>query len=147
LAYFYLKGEFGIKKDLYKAIELLQKAVGLNDSRAMVKLANFYLNGDQKGLIKKDLNLSAFYFFKSSQIDDRNQNSSLVEFQKIIENNKIEWKKEYHVYWKSSSDLNKQIIILLLISKHRKKHQNTFLKGIVMKIIQFLCHFKQVIPY
>lgn len=63
----------------------------------------------------------------------------------------VKWRREYHIYWMYSDGLiNKKILYLLLSSKHRKNSKHHFwresgVNGVVMIIIQFLCHFKEII--
>ena len=69
-------------------------------------------------------------------------------FLKILQKKKVNWREEYHIYWKSENDLNQQILLILLASKFRKQSNDQLIssvlvKGIAMKTIKFICHQKQ----
>ena len=140
-----------------KAIQYYHLASERNHFFSSKILACKYRDGDEKFGIKKDPEKSAYYYFKNFRFGDDSdtfdsysisKQDSKLQFFYLIHHNKVEWRKEYHVYWKSEENLNQKIIILLLISKFKREiHNRTIsqilVKGIVMKIIKYLCHFTQ----
>jgi TPR repeat protein len=76
--------------------------------------------------------------------------SSFKKLIELLDLYPISWKKEYHPYWYAETDLNQNfLLVILLISKFRNESSSSFVKsvlvkGIANKIIQYLCHFKQI---
>ena len=141
--------EQGIKKDIYRAIELFERAIKLGNTYSMYNLALIYDKGDKESKLERDVEKSCFLFYQCFKGNHPNPKSKIF-FRNLIdkEQNKIIWRKEYHTYWKKKDLLNPKIILLLLISKHRKDFQNitingVFLKGITMEMIKYLCHFSK----
>ena len=146
LALIYEEGRENVPKDIVKAVSLYTKAAALGHSDSIKSLANIYLKG--KDSVEKDIDLSAFYFFLL--FENNEDESSLKCFKNIAHSQKIQWFQKYHVYWNSPSDLDKQIEIILLISKFKKQSNNQlipklFVKGIAMKIVEYLCHLRQIL--
>ena len=148
LSLIYQKGEndYGIKKNIHKTIELLQRAVDLNDCHSMHALAFIYSKGDKDSNFERDFDKACSLFFRSFTVEKFRKSEKY--FLDLIKNQKqfINWKKEYHVYWKKNDNLNKQIVFILLMSKHRnllknKTLEKTLVNGIAINIIKFLCHF------
>jgi TPR repeat protein len=143
------EGDDTFEKDIKKSIEFYQKSIQYNNFLSMFFLASIYENAEAYSL-QKDFDLITFYYFKNYQLSNIYQDFALRRLISIIENHKIEWKEEYHIYWKSTNDLNNQILVILLSSKFRKNSKynivsNILVKGITMKIIKFICHFNQII--
>ena len=145
----YQTGVEGIlEKNVLKTIELYERAVELEDFNCTFNLAILYQKGEENKNVKIEIDLdkSAHYYFKSDQLGDENGKEQLIW---IIQNNKINWKEEYHVFWKGESDLNRQILMILFVCKFRKNSNDKLIssilvKGISVKIIKFLCHLKQI---
>jgi tetratricopeptide (TPR) repeat protein len=132
-------------EDYEKSIEILNRGVELNHPNAMKRLGEIYLNGKKN--IEKNIDKSAFYFFKAFETTSNSFDSD--KFRYILRGKQVEWREQYHNHWNAPKDLNLQIILLLLISKKRKSSKNLlipnlFVKGIAMKVIKFLCHFMQI---
>ena len=150
LARIYHNGEEGIvEKDLSKAIELYEKSIEFNNTDLMYNLALVYKIGDydKKVKIEIDLDKAAHYLLKSSLLGDMDCMNNLKY---LVQMEKLNWRKEYHIYWKSENDLNQQILLILLVSKFRKQSKYQFVssvlvKGISINIIKLLCHQKQII--
>jgi TPR repeat protein len=145
--YYELGKEECIKIDILKAIKIYEKGAKLKFPYAFIKLGELYRYGGEN-FAQIDLNKSALNFFLVFELTQ--QTKYLILFRRIINCHKVEWREEYHAHWSAPNSINHQIFVLLLISKKRKSSKNLlipnlFVKGIVMKIIQFLCHFKQII--
>ena len=150
LANIYYFGKSGVKKDLNKASELYLKAAELNSVKAMFFLSDIFENKSNLKEVQTDYDKSTFFLFKalennSNQCDKEFFESHLLE---RIQRLKVNWKKEYHSFWKSEKGLNQQIITILLISKFRSLAfppivSKVLVKGITLNIVKFLCHFRQ----
>jgi hypothetical protein len=147
LANMYRHGYENIKKDIPKAIQLLEKAIKMGDVKPNYNLGVIFENGDVDFKIEKDIDRSCFLFFTSFS---KNHSHSKKKFLNLINNHQhlIFWRKEYHIYWNSKEEflLNRKILLILLISKYRKSSSisilnNIFIKGITFQIIQYLAHF------
>ena len=118
----------------------------MGSSNSAFKLALVYQNGkgDKNTKIEIDLEKSAHYYFKTFQL--RNNEALKIKIINFIQKNKINWKKEYHLFWKAEKKLGKRILMLLLISKYRKQSNNhlvssIMVKGITAEIIKFSLQF------
>ena len=136
-----------VEKDILKAISFYEKADLLNFSSSTFQLASIYENGscDKNVIVEQDLEKSVSLYYKASLMGQIFAAFSIAE---IIQKNKISWKEDYHRFWKVEEDLNHQILMILCVSKHRRYSSDRFVssflvRGISMKIIQFLCHLKQ----
>ena len=96
------------------------------------------------------------YLILAAKINPSEYNKELTQF--LVEY-KTFWEPQIHSFWihainikhlsfssSSSSNLTSQIITLFLVSKFRSFScssvvKDTFVKGLTLKIIQFLCHF------
>ena len=127
---------------LKKAVQLYEKAAQLGNIASMKNLALIYETG--KKSVDKDLEKCAHFYFQIFKLGDK---SFLEKFLKVLNSNKIEWREEYHLHWKSPKNINRQILVILLVSKFRKQSSvdsvTSFSKVIAMKLIKFLCHMRQ----
>jgi hypothetical protein len=148
MIYRYGDKKHGVRKDIHKSIQLLEKAIELGCLESIYELAIIYQFGSYECRLEKDFNKSFSLFFKRYSIDQEENSNIRLLFLMKNEQKHIVWKKEYHNFWKKPEILNEKIILLLLISKHKKDIENyllknIFLKGITFKIIQFLCHVQE----
>jgi hypothetical protein len=145
LGLLYLTGFAGLKKKSKKAIDLLDKSAQKNYQKSVLKLAKLYREGNTE--IPQDIDLSAKYFFQSFKLEV--EENPLFKFRQssfhnILENKFLTWKTDFHIYWPKEENLDKTLILLLLISKFRESLSINFLvKGICFIIIKHLCHFCQ----
>jgi TPR repeat protein len=134
----------GFEKNMKKSIELYEKAANLRNYDAMNELGKIYKDGVEN-VIEKDTEKAVLYFYKSFK--EGKLNYALDNLQKTLELN-VTWKREFHIYWPSSPLLFSQVFVLIILSKFRSFSlfpfvSQFFVKGVTMKIIQFLCHFQQ----
>ena len=149
LAVIYHNGEGNIKQDKKKAVELYEKAIFYSHPIAFYNLALILESGDKDGQVEIDLNRACFLYYSCFNLRDAiYKEDTKKKFVDLIdkEQNQIVWRTEYHPYWKKNEFLNKQIIILLLICKHRKESttdlvSTVLIKGIAINLIKYLCHF------
>lgn len=140
VAIFYEKGGEGIEKDLNKAIQLYETLSKMKLTQAMVRLCSIY----KKQL--EDYERCASYCLQISalNIDKKKYETTLMT---LIHEKRINWKVEYHSFWDHSNILDQKIMLILLISKHRKEFKNfdncIFLKGISLLYIKNLCNISQ----
>ena len=112
----------------------------------MYNLQIIYETGRPEEGINQDLELCAHYCSKI--IDDEEFGEECKEkFLHLLSENLICWRKEYHQYWNKKNNLDDEIFTILLISKFRKFSKKKavkfiMIKGIVMDIIKYLCHFQ-----
>ena len=174
LAYFYLNQE--PENNLSKALKLLEDASELGSTDSMVFLAEIYFNGTridknleksfflfQKACNLGDVNAmkkygeilkeqgnydkSAYHFYNYFML--KNQKKFQYLILDLVRENCVTWKPEYHRFWcHDKLVLNSQIVVLLLVSKHRKNSsivnsKNLLIKGVIIIVIRFLCHFSQ----
>ena len=141
----YKDGIGGIKKDLHKAIEYYEKASSLGYQLSILILAQIYERGNQEFKIEKDLERACSLHFQNFDVHkDQISKESLLNLI-THRQNQISWRKEYHVYWKKNFYLNKQIVLLLLISKFRREMNIDYFKTVLSKeiatmVIKYLCH-------
>ena len=139
----YEKGTY-FKKDINKSIEYYEKGCDLNNYECLVNLANLYKKGNE---VPIDLEKSCSYLLRACFVSEDNVDFVKIQLLRIISTKKVEWRTEYHEFWGKQDLLDKQIVVLLLISKNRKEsikeESKVLVKGIIMKIIKFLCHFRQ----
>ena len=143
MGFLYLKSD-QVKKDVFKAFDLLEKASFHGNIKATSSLAILYLKGKDK--IDKDLEKSGFYFHKAHLL--KQTESSKEKLLNFFTNYKVEWKTEYHPFWNGSQGLNNQITVLILISKNRIHSRSQivkqlFVRGICLNVVKYLCHFNQ----
>ena len=150
LALIYFEGfpDFGVKKDIKKAVELWSRASLLNHPSSTFNLALIYEDGK---VVPRDLEKSASLYFKVFQSSNK-ERDVLSNFLSIVSHNKVCWKKRYHPHYPFSNKpfLDSQIVTLFLLSKFRKlssvKFVSDFLiKGITKIILKFLCTINQKI--
>ena len=143
-AHVYHFGDGGFKIDIDKAIEIYSLGAKLNDTYCFEALADIY----SEDLNHLDFEKAAHFLFSSYNI--KKDEDSFLKFVEFIEENKVNWKEEYHIHWQSFHDLNSQIVTLFLISKFRKQSkfkkilEPLLVKGITKKIIKFLCHVNHI---
>lgn len=142
LACIYLQGTL-VEKNIEKAIQLFEKSSDSGYREATKNLALIFEN------FEVNLDKAAFYFYKlfHSESDLEKKETFREKLFEIISFQKTTWKKEYHCLWRASDCLDDQIFALLLVSKFRQdsslKHTGYLVKGVMMNIIKFLCHFHQ----
>ena len=146
LALMYLTG-CGVEKNVEKSIELLEDSSRVGSVVATNNLAAIFESGKD---VAVNLEKSAFYYFKSFNFHSEIEKNKIYfkqKFDSIISGLRVEWRREYHRFWSLLPSSNQQIFALLLISKYRAlsniKETNFFVKGVMMNIIKFLCHFQQ----
>ena len=157
IGYYYRNGWF-VKKDIQKAIQNYEISAKMGNKDAFYRLGLIYWK--EEGF--KDFEKSANCFFQSSLREGEYSKKRLIE---LLSEKKVEWKKEFHQFWKSSPllierrnclkeqekreiGLNEQIMTILLISKKRrtsKQDISFFVHGIAINVIKFLCHSCQLI--
>jgi TPR repeat protein len=139
----YLNGK-GIPKNITKAIELYTLAAEKKSCTALTNLLDIYEEGKE---VPKDLDKACHCCYLLIELSDNKKYSQKLS-RIILLSRTVNWRPEYHKYWKYEMGLNKSIVYLLLVSKFKKEstfeQTKTFIKGIMMKIIQFLCHIKQI---
>ena len=146
-----------VKKDIQKSIQNCEIAAQMGDNHALNNLGVIYEDEEIK-----DFEKSANYYFQSFLKGDEDAKEYLI---KLLSENKVEWKKEYHKFWKCSPLLierkeivgkeekseiliDEQIMTILLISKKRRTsryhHISFFIHGIAMNVVKFLCQYCQI---
>ena len=148
-----------VKKDIQKAIQNYEIAAQMGNKIALNNLGVIYWK--EEGF--KDFEKSANYFFQSFLKGDEDAKENLIN---LLSENKVEWKKEYHKFWKCSPllierkekvvgkeekreiSIDEQIMTILLISKKRRTskypHISFFVHGIAMNVVKFLCQSCQI---
>ena len=131
-----------VKKDEKRAFEWLKRAADKGHKKAAEKMGRIYREGVG---VEKDLEKAAFYFFKFAGKRGR----LLAE---VVDSRMVKWRPEYHRYWLKEEErakrrLDSKIITILLISRSRNLSKapsvNFLVKGVAMKVIEFLSHFSQ----
>ena len=140
----------GIKRDVNKAKELLEKSANKGYQKSILKIAKLYEFGEKD--FPRDIDRAAHFYFLNKKFSEKENifNNFNSLFFSILNNKSLCWIPDYHVFWPRPSDLNIKVILLLLISKHRKSfpsHRLLPVKGITLIIIQHLCHFCQKEAY
>jgi len=124
----------GIIVNHEKTLQLFHMALNKNNSTASFCIGLMYSSGFG---VSVDLNLAAKYF----SIYCKQYNYYIGQF---VNFKNIDWNYYLHECWPISTDLknilNKQIVILLLVSKSRHvgKSNKFFVKGICMIVIKFI---------
>ena len=145
LAFQYKNGSEFFEINTKKSIGLLEKSASLGNTTAIKRL--FLLYKDGEGTVKKNHEKCALFLHQKYQIKNKEKTKEqLIDF---LEEHKVNWKKEYHIFWKGAKQLDQQVFVLLLLSKHRKESNNFFasqalVKLITFSIIKFLCNFNQL---
>ena len=151
----------GVKRDLKKAAELYEKVAKKGDYVSVYNLGLLYKNEEEF----RDLDKAAEYFYRSSFMEAKFLKEKGTKIlAKLIASKKIEWKPEYHKFWKYSTLLvdrtvlfwktkkeirtEEVILTVLLASKYRERSRDThikfFVKGIAMNVIKFFAHICQM---
>ena len=143
LAQLYLNGRESIEKNISKAFEILEKLCE-SDNNSLFTLARLYETG--KDGLGKNVEKSVLYFYKSFQHSKDDYTYQIIR--QLIQQNKVEWKKEYHCFWENNNHLNQKILNLLLINKNRhyskfKILSGIFVKGICFKLIKYLAQIEK----
>ena len=140
-AFYYGKG---VKQDYTRAIELYKKAIKKNKnnykSRALCNLGNMYKNGNGTPI---NYDLAAKHYATYCHA----KNKDIIAYINLKYRD-IFWKIYLHRWWPNKENINKKIIILLLISKYKKfsKYQyiDYFVKGICMIVIKYVAIFEKI---
>lgn len=144
LAHKHMYGLNKVKKDINKALYYLFEAAKLDNINAIEYLASIYQFGELN--MKEDLEKSFEYYNKLIDLGRKDDDT----FIDLIKTGKLEWESKSHFAWKFNTiktDVEDQILTLLLISKHRnlsKRDLYFMSKHITMIIIKFMCHFQQI---
>ena len=141
--------EEGVQKNVLRAIELYEKAIEFGESYSLFNLALIYEFGNKEEKIDIDINRACSLFFQRILIDEDEKSKNRFEDLILKHQNQVVWRKDYHLYWKTKENktsFNQKIILLLLISKHKKDLKNknlnfVFVRGITIEIIKYFCHF------
>ena len=139
-----------VELDYAKASEWFIKAAKCGYPYAITQLSMIYKEGrfrQGKMQVEADQEKAAYFSLMAIQCGE-DQKLLLGE---ILRTKKVAWAKMYHVHWplpKERRDitLNDQIKTILLVMKNRKQSKYNLVpvlvKGIVMDIIKYLCHFR-----
>lgn len=146
LANIYETGD-GVTKDLKKAVMLHESAADLGINESMKKLIELERRDT---VVELDYDKVAKYYLYFLKNSIGNFYESLIyerPFKNFLSKKLANWREELHKHWKCYDLLDHQISTLLLISKFRResvmKECLVLVKGVMMKIIKFLCHFSQ----
>lgn len=150
LADAYESGEY-VEKNINRSIEYYE-TLGINgDIEAFMHLFEIFFDGK---VIQKSPERSFIYYkyirLLSIEPDHKyidKMKKYTTEMEEIFSTKVLDWQKEYHSLWKCSEGLQKNILTILLVSKHRKESvigiQSILIKGIMMNIIKYACNYDQ----
>ena len=136
LGLIYERGE-QVEIDLEKSIKLYQSASKNKSHPDSLKRLFFIF--DKNG----DFEKSASLLFEICHL--KNVFKELVAY---FKKKPVNWQTKYHQHWPLEIDGKSTIRIVLLISKYRKESlflsvKSGLVKGVAMKIVNYLCHLKQ----
>lgn len=171
LAFYYLKGEN--TENFKEGIQLFEKSAEVNNRIALKHLARIYERG--KYNTKIDVPKAIEYHKRASKLGDKDSTQCLVKIytregkcdtaallllecgrkkllREYLFDHVANWNTCLHIYWPFEDPIaiNRKILTLLLISKHRNEvHMDTkriisksfMVKGIFMIVIKYLCRF------
>lgn len=156
LALLYKEGNF-VEQQFQRSICLLNEAASLGSSEALFHLASFY--AEALG-VEKDLEMCCSHLYlawinRYGPAHDKLSN--------LISTRKVNWRKEYHIFWKTSPPrtrsftkvlprtnaptLNDIVRCLLLCCRNRRRSGNKLVQkleeNVFLLFTKFLCHFCQ----
>lgn len=153
LAEIYYYGSLDLPINIKKSFQIYKRGLDSNDFELLRNVAYNYAEQADHAVLEKTHKQVKYYeksliLFIQISKDTRFKEISKENIEKILSKKMIDWKKEYHLVWNTSNDINPKIILILLISKYRKDSKNfiiskVFIKYISFNVIKFLCNISQ----
>lgn len=136
-----------IRKDIQLAITYYTRSAELGEVDSMVALGEIYRDGEEK--LPVDHEKSFEWFYKAFKFYFQNDLTEQFfidkQLRRLVSLRRIKWKEEFHKFWTFKQDFTEKLILLLMISKYRPTKMRLIIpKGIIMLIIQNMCHLEQL---